>query len=108
MTKTKPVLGRGLASLIPRPVSLTPATTVQPDDGISNEVISQIELARIQANPFQPRADFDQVALDELKRSIQEKGVIQAITVRRLTRIRAQCCCSARMASCSHLWMRRR
>ncbi|MFQ5799853.1 MAG: ParB/RepB/Spo0J family partition protein, partial [Bacteroidota bacterium] len=35
----------------------------------------------IQPNPYQPRADFDQVALDELKRSIQEKGVIQPIIV---------------------------
>lgn len=84
MTKTKPVLGRGLASLIPKPVVAAPATTVRPDDGISNEVISQIELDKIQTNPFQPRADFDQVALDELKRSIQEKGVIQAITARRV------------------------
>ncbi len=84
MTKTKPVLGRGLASLIPKPVVAAPVLTVRPDDGSSNDVISQIELDKIQTNPFQPRADFDQVALDELKRSIQEKGVIQAITVRRL------------------------
>ena len=30
------------------------------------------------------RADFDPAALDELKRSIQEKGIIQPITVRRV------------------------
>ncbi len=81
---TKPVLGRGLASLIPRPAPTTVAAPTRVDDGFSNEVISQIELDKIQANPFQPRADFDQVALDELKQSIREKGVIQAITVRRM------------------------
>jgi ParB family chromosome partitioning protein len=38
----------------------------------------------IEQNPYQPRADFDPVALDELKRSIQEKGIIQPITARRV------------------------
>jgi ParB family chromosome partitioning protein len=42
-----------------------------------------IPLDRIDRNPFQPRADFDPVALDELQRSIREKGVIQPVTVRR-------------------------
>jgi len=44
----------------------------------------QIEISRIRPNPFQPRADFDPVALDELKESIRQKGVIQAVTVRRV------------------------
>lgn len=85
MSKFKPVLGRGLASLIPRPEPTGPAP--QPaspnDDGRSTEIIVAIDLDRITRNPFQPRADFDKVALDELKQSIQEKGVIQPITVRR-------------------------
>jgi ParB family chromosome partitioning protein len=53
------------------------------DDGSSVEVILNIPLDRIARNPYQPRADFDPVALDELRQSIQEKGVIQPITVRR-------------------------
>jgi ParB family chromosome partitioning protein len=85
MTKGKPVLGRGLASLMSRTIS--PAPTVQPpgrqDDGASHDVIVNIDLEKIQKNPYQPRAEFDPVALDELKRSIQEKGIIQPITVRR-------------------------
>lgn len=85
MTKFKPVLGRGLESLIPRtpppPAPLSPSG--RPDDGITDEIIAQIELDRIRPNPYQPRADFDPVTLDELRRSIQEKGVIQPITVRR-------------------------
>jgi ParB family chromosome partitioning protein len=43
----------------------------------------KIPVASIRPNPFQPRADFDQQALDELKESIRQKGVIQAVTVRR-------------------------
>ncbi len=79
-TRGKPVLGRGLASLIPRP-----STTVQmvgrQDDGVANETIVNIDIEKILPNPYQPRADFDPVELDELKRSIQEKGIIQPITV---------------------------
>jgi ParB family chromosome partitioning protein len=86
MTKLKPVLGRGLASLIPRPLPVAeprPPET-RSDDGSSTEVIVSVELNSITRNPFQPRADFDPVALDELKQSIQEKGIIQPITVRRV------------------------
>ncbi|MFN0156988.1 MAG: ParB/RepB/Spo0J family partition protein [Bacteroidota bacterium] len=85
MSKSKPVLGRGLASLIPKPVSTAqpPTTSTRQDDGVSDQSISLIDLDKVQANPVQPRADFDPVALDELKRSIIEKGIIQPITVRR-------------------------
>ena len=86
MTKLKPVLGRGLASLIPRPLPTTPPPQrgAQPDDGVSTEVIINIDIDGIIRNPYQPRADFDPVALDELRQSIQQKGVIQPITVRRV------------------------
>lgn len=84
MTKMKPVLGRGLASLIPRqPASSPPPSTARQDDGSSTQIIVSVDLDKIQQNPYQPRADFDAAALDELKRSIQEKGIIQPITVRR-------------------------
>jgi ParB family chromosome partitioning protein len=89
MTKGRTVLGRGLASLIPRvisePVQTSPAAhTGRQDTGEGTEIIVNIDLDRIQPNPYQPRADFDPVALDELKRSIIEKGVIQPITARRV------------------------
>jgi ParB family chromosome partitioning protein len=86
MMKGKQVLGRGLASLIPKPVVSTPAA--QPfgrqDDGASTEIIANIEIDKIRTNPYQPRADFDPVTLDELRQSIVEKGIIQPITVRRI------------------------
>jgi ParB family chromosome partitioning protein len=80
----KPVLGRGLASLIPRQAAVPPLPVGGQDDGVSNDIIASIALDRIQRNPYQPRAEFEPVALDELKRSIQEKGIIQPVTVRRL------------------------
>ena len=84
MPRIKPVLGRGLASLIPRQASVPPLPVGGQDDGVSNDIIASIALDRIQRNPYQPRAEFEPVALDELKRSIQEKGIIQPVTVRRL------------------------
>lgn len=86
MTKLRPVLGRGLESLIPPPAPAAPTFTPagRQDDGHTDEIIANVDIAKIEKNPYQPRADFDQVTLDELKRSIQEKGIIQPITVRRL------------------------
>ena len=86
MSKGKPVLGRGLASLISRqPVdAAVPSAAGREDDGKSNEIIASVDISRIEKNPYQPRADFDPVALDELKRSIKEKGIIQPVTVRRI------------------------
>lgn len=84
MSKIKPVLGRGLASLIPRGVSIAPPPSARQDDGVGEEIVAAIPIETIDRNPYQPRLEFDPVALDELKRSIQEKGIIQPITVRRV------------------------
>jgi ParB family chromosome partitioning protein len=54
------------------------------DDGAATDIIASVELTKIQTNPYQPRAHFDPVALDELRQSIVEKGIIQPITVRRI------------------------
>jgi ParB family transcriptional regulator, chromosome partitioning protein len=80
-TKQKPVLGRGLASLIPRPVTTAPVSPGRQDDGATDNAIAYIDIEKIRPNPYQPRADFDPVELDELKQSIQEKGIIQPVTV---------------------------
>ncbi len=83
MSKMKPALGRGLASLIPRPSPEPPSPVSDRSDDGTDETIVHVPLEKVQQNPYQPRADFSAQALDELKRSIQEKGVIQPITVRR-------------------------
>ncbi|MBS4029444.1 MAG: ParB/RepB/Spo0J family partition protein [Ignavibacteriales bacterium] len=86
--KTKEPLGRGLAALI-RPVTRPEIPQQKTEEKIVTEIrtenISEIEIAKISPNPFQPRKDFNQEALDELKQSIQQHGVIQPITVRKIS-----------------------
>jgi len=87
-TKGKVVLGKGLGALIPKPSIAEPAseketTGVGELGGAQPANIAEIEIEKIQSNPYQPRLDFDQQALDELKQSIAEKGLVQPITVRR-------------------------
>ncbi len=65
-------LGRGLDALI--------SSDEMTAEGGST--ISEIPVAQIEANPNQPRRDFDQEALQELSRSISEIGIIQPITLR--------------------------
>lgn len=84
MSKTKGGLGKGLSALI-RPA--TPVSTSTPETKTvtiadSSRPLSHIDILQIRSNPFQPRADFDPQALDELKESIKQKGIIQAVTVR--------------------------
>jgi ParB family transcriptional regulator, chromosome partitioning protein len=67
-------LGRGLAALLgesPVPVSG------------SQEIVREIPLGQITPNPFQPRKHFAGDALDELKASIAQYGVLVPIIVRR-------------------------
>jgi ParB family chromosome partitioning protein len=66
-------LGKGLGALIPD-ISL--------DDKPQTERLKEVEISEVQPNPFQPRETFDPAALEELKQSIAENGVIQPITVR--------------------------
>ena len=47
--------------------------------------INEIDLLDIEVNPFQPRTQFDEEALAELAESIKVQGIIQPITVRKLT-----------------------
>jgi len=50
----------------------------------ADESILFIAINQVKANPYQPRKDFDITELNELAESIRQKGVIQAITVRKL------------------------
>jgi len=85
MAGSKKVLGRGLSALIPRApveeVSLRSAEVGGDTGGVG--IIARIDVDRIRPNPFQPRSDFDPETLEELSRSILQKGVIQPVTVRR-------------------------
>lgn len=86
MAKMKNALGKGLGALIPSQVAAKPlgvSDVIEQDDGRSVGIIALIDITQIRPNPLQPREDFDPQALDDLKKSIKEKGVIQPITVRR-------------------------
>ncbi len=47
--------------------------------------MNEIQLDQIQVNPYQPRTHFDRQALEELAESIKVQGIIQPITVRKLS-----------------------
>ncbi len=79
-------LGKGLSALIPKesPAPTEQRQIVPPGDAEATDSTRLIELMKVRPNRFQPRHDFDPVALAELVDSIKEKGVIQPITVRRI------------------------
>ncbi len=79
----KSVLGRGLNALLEN--SKTDITTKH--NGNTAPVagsISSIRISSIEVNPFQPRTNFDEDALNELAESIKQHGIIQPITVRKM------------------------
>ncbi|HRH11957.1 MAG TPA: ParB/RepB/Spo0J family partition protein [Bacteroidia bacterium] len=79
----KPALGRGLSALLEN--AKTDITTKQAGDGapVVNSV-SVIKLSNIEVNPFQPRTNFEESALQELSDSIKQHGIIQPLTLRKL------------------------
>lgn len=74
-------LGRGLSALLSD--ASTDITNTAVDAKPANS-ISEISISQIEANPFQPRTEFEEVALLELAESIKIHGVIQPITVRKM------------------------
>ena len=79
----KQALGRGLSALLKEPAQRSNASDKNTDTVVGS--IVEIDLDLITVNPFQPRTYFDEESLDELANSIKELGVIQPITVRKLT-----------------------
>ena len=80
--KKRSALGRGLEAILQ-----SPDTDITSKDISGNYVvgaIANLELDKIEVNPFQPRNNFEVEALQELADSIKEQGVIQPITVRKL------------------------
>lgn len=81
MSNKKGALGRGLSALLED--NSTDVTTTRESGAVVGSV-STIQLDHIEANPFQPRTEFEEEALNELSASIKELGVIQPVTVRKL------------------------
>jgi len=79
-------LGRGLSALL---------GTIPPDESvvgfdspsrIKSSEFNMIDINCIQTNPFQPRNEFEEIALIELMESIKLHGIIQPITVRKINK----------------------
>ncbi len=85
MSKKK-ALGRGLSALLSDSDGeksemdvTTPVAVIQTSN------LNEIPVEEIETNPFQPRQHFDKEALNELADSIKVHGIIQPITVRKLS-----------------------
>jgi ParB family chromosome partitioning protein len=72
MTKTRRRLGRGLEALLGPSVA----------EARSEGSLTEIPLASIRPNPYQPRQEFDVKALDDLKHSMKQSGLLQPVVVR--------------------------
>jgi len=73
----KPILGKGIESLIPKKTK-----KIEKED--KKEIIFYVELEKISSNPFQPRKEFDQEGLKSLSESIRDYGVLQPLIVSRV------------------------
>ena len=81
MASKKPLVpGRGLDAILGN----LDIDTISGSQSDVTAAISMVDISDIEANPFQPRKEFDDTALQELAQSIREQGVITPITVRRM------------------------
>ena len=71
----KKALGRGLAAMIPQGAA----------DDENKRNLSELPLDQINTNPNQPRKEFNEEAMMELVSSISEHGIIQPITVSKIS-----------------------
>ncbi len=73
-------LGKGLDALLCE----TAAILQQQAETVENlAAVREIELDKIEPNPYQPRENFDQEAMEDLTASIKALGIIQPVTLRR-------------------------
>lgn len=73
----KPALGRGLSSLL--------GGSAEEIKTSGSSIFDTLPISSIEPNPDQPRTNFDEEALDDLAESIKQLGVIQPITVRKIS-----------------------
>ncbi len=80
--KKKRGLGRGLDTILQSPK--TDITSRDVSGSYIMGAVAEIEISHIETNPFQPRTEFDENAIEELAKSIKEQGIIQPVTVRKM------------------------
>jgi ParB family transcriptional regulator, chromosome partitioning protein len=76
-------LGKGIRALITNIEERGTAPTGEEVIELTRETM-EIPIDSIETNPYQPRQDFEETALDELTNSIKIHGIIQPLTLRRL------------------------
>ena len=79
----KKALGRGLSALLENTENEGSQKEITSE--YAAELISQIPVSQIEPNPFQPRTHFEENELQELAGSIREHGIIQPLTIRRVS-----------------------
>jgi ParB family chromosome partitioning protein len=66
----KRALGKGLKAFLPEEYGI-----------LKDEKFVDVDVEDLKPNPIQPRQDFDQNAIEELARSIEEAGILQPLVV---------------------------
>ncbi len=93
----KSALGKGLSALLPSQEEREDEPEKSSGDDVSRSQlyrfedgnrlvgrVAEVDVENIRPNPYQPRQEFNDAALDELAASIEQLGIIQPITVRAL------------------------
>ena len=83
MTKKRGSLGRGLSTILGQNNTEPKIEEKAENKNILGKTHS-VSISEIETNPFQPRIEFKQEKLHELAESIDQLGIIQPITVRKL------------------------
>ena len=79
----KQALGRGLSALLDDPQNEINLINEGSADKATGNIIN-LDINKIEINPFQPRTNFNEESVLELAESIKALGIIQPITVRKL------------------------
>ena len=84
MNDKRKALGRGLEQLFnDEGLNFDTIENSIIEEAKTNDQIIEINLSELRANPYQPRKNFDEEALNELASSIKEHGVFQPIIVKK-------------------------
>ena len=84
MNDKRKALGRGLEQLFnDEGLNFDTIENSIIEEAKTNDQIVEINLSELRANPYQPRKNFDEEALNELANSIKEHGVFQPIIVKK-------------------------
>lgn len=103
MSAKKNALGRGLGALLQSVENPNETVNEVESKGSVTSAIDFVPIAEIKANPFQPRKEFDEIALTELAESIKSQGIITPITVRKIAKNQYQLIAGERRFRASQL-----